>query len=87
MHKGIAHFFHLGHHRVPAVFTGGGQLFHLGLGLLRLLVQLGQVFAVGGAGGFLGLDGRARVALTARWRLQYAMGSHCGSGLSSVVRS
>ena len=33
----------------------------------------------------LGLDGRARVALTARWRLRD--GSHCGSGLSSVVPS
>ena len=33
----------------------------------------------------LALDGRARVALTVRWHLRD--GSHCGSGLASVVRS
>ena len=33
----------------------------------------------------LGLDGRARVALSARWR--FRDGSHCGSRLCSIVRS
>ena len=33
----------------------------------------------------LGLDGRARVALSVRWR--FRDGSHCGSRLCSIVRS